>query len=266
MDFIELSGGRFGYICTGQGTPVLLLHGLGSSLLDWQPQIDHLSRSFRVYALDLRGHGRSEPLRARLRLADLAEDVAEFIRAKEIEPCFVVGISMGGMIGFQLLASHPDIARGFVAINSTPSFPLDSFALRCRLALRLLLIRLLGLRALGWLLARKLFPHAGQAALRAQTAARIAGNDRTSYLHALRAIPGWSAWPALENVATPMLIVSGDRDYTPLAYKRDYVRKLRNARLVVIEDSGHATPLDQPTRLNAVLERFLADPDAALAG
>ncbi|MGH8354363.1 MAG: alpha/beta fold hydrolase, partial [Pseudomonas sp.] len=218
MDYLQLSQGRFAYICKGQGAPVLLLHGLGSSLLDWQAQIDYLSRSCRVYALDLRGHGGSEPLRARLGLADLAADVAEFIRALEIEPCFVVGVSMGGMVAFQLLASYPQIARGLVAINSAPCVPVDSFGLRCRVFLRLLLIRLLGLRALGWLLARQLFPHAEQAKLRAQTGARIAHNDRISYLHALRAILGWSALPAVQEVETPMLIVSGDRDYTPLAY------------------------------------------------
>lgn len=263
MDFVALSSGRFGYVCKGQGTPVLLLHGLGSSVLDWQPQIDHLSRFCRVYALDLRGHGRSEPARARLEIADMAADVAEFIAAMDIEPCFIAGISMGGMIGFQLLADHPGIARGLVAINSAPSVPLDSFSLRFTLYLRLLLIRTLGLRALGRLLARKLFPHAAQAELRAQIAERIAGNDRTSYLHALRAIPGWSAWPALQEVATPMLIVAGDRDYTPVAHKQAYVRRLRNARLVVVEDSGHATPMDQPAQLNRLLERFIADPQGA---
>jgi len=258
MDYLQLSNGRFAFICKGQGAPVLLLHGLGSSLLDWQAQIDYLSRFCRVYALDLRGHGDSEPLRARLGLADLAADVAEFIRVLAIEPCFLVGVSMGGMVAFQLLASDPQIARGLVAINSAPCFPVDSFGLRCRIFLRLALIRLLGLRALGWLLARKLFPHAEQAKLRAQTSTRIARNDRGSYLHALRAILGWSALPAVQAVETPMLIVSGDRDYTPLAYKQAYVRLLRNASLVLIEDSGHATPLDQPAQLNRLLEQFIA--------
>ena len=64
MDYLHLPSGRLAYICRGQGPAVLLLHGLGSSSLDWQPQIEHLARHFRVYALDLRGHGQSAPLRA----------------------------------------------------------------------------------------------------------------------------------------------------------------------------------------------------------
>src|SRR3990167_3541668 len=239
MHYIQLRNGRCAYIRKGHGLPVLLLHGLGSSSQDWQPQIDALSRFAEVFALDLRGHG------------------AEFIRVQAIQGCVLVGISMGGMVGFQLLAQQPELVGRLVAINSAPSFPLDSWALRSKVLLRLALIRLLGLKAMGRVLARKLFPYAEQSELRRRTAMRIGANDPVSYLHAIRAILGWSALPAVNGVDTPMLIVAGDRDYTPLAYKQAYVVQLRNAELQVVSDSGHATPLDQPERLNALLERFI---------
>ncbi|MES2820262.1 MAG: alpha/beta hydrolase [Pseudomonadota bacterium] len=257
MDYIELNAGRFAYVTKGQGTPLLLLHGLGSSLLDWQPQIDYLSRFYKVHALDLRGHGSSEPARAPLTVADMAADVAEFIQALEVGSCFVIGISMGGMVGFQLLTSHHELVRGFVAINSAPSFPVDSLRLRVRIMVRKVLVRLFGLRTMGKVLAHKLFPYEEQAPLRAMFTERIAHNDRKSYLHAMNAILGWSALPAVTQLDTPMLIVTGDRDYTPLAYKEAYVGQLRNARLEVINDSGHATPLDQPAQLNRLLKRFV---------
>lgn len=257
MHYIQLRNGRCAYIRKGRGLPVLLLHGLGSSSQDWQPQIDALSRFAEVFALDLRGHGASEPLRAPVSVAELADDVAEFIRVQAIQGCVLVGISMGGMVGFQLLAQQPELVGRLVAINSAPSFPLDSWSLRAKVLLRLGLIRLFGLKAVGRLLARKLFPHAEQGELRRRTAMRIGANDRVSYLHAIRAILGWSALPAVNGVDTPMLIVAGDRDYTPLAYKQAYVAQLRNAELQVVSDSGHATPLDQPEQLNSLLERFI---------
>jgi 3-oxoadipate enol-lactonase len=257
MHYIQLKTGRCAYIRRGKGVPVLLLHGLGSSLQDWQPQIDALSRFAEVFALDLRGHGASEPLNAPISVADLADDVAEFIRVMNIDGCVLVGISMGGMVGFQLLASQPELVGAMVAINSAPSFPVDTWQIRAKVFFRLAMVRLLGLKALGRLMARKLFPHAEQEQLRRLMAMRIATNDRTSYLHAIHAILGWSALPAVNRVDTPMLIVSGDRDYTPLAYKQAYTAQLRNAELVVVSDSGHATPLDQPVQLNALLERFI---------
>ena len=170
MHYIQLKSGRCAYIRQGQGMPVLLLHGLGSSWQDWQPQIEALSRFAEVFALDLRGHGASEPLREPVSVAELAEDVGEFIRIQNIHGCVLVGISMGGMVGFQLLAQQPELVGRLVAINSAPSFPLDSWVLRGKVLLRLALIRLLGLKAMGRLLARKLFPYAEQSELRRRTA------------------------------------------------------------------------------------------------
>ena len=54
-------------------------------------------------------------------------------------------------------------------------------------------------------------------------------------------------------------MISGDRDYTPVAAKAAYVAQLRNARLEVIADSGHATPLDQPEALNRLLDAFVRE-------
>jgi len=259
MDFLNLPSGRIAYIRQGRGCPVLLLHGLGSSLLDWQPQIEHLAQHCEVFALDVRGHGQSEPLRAPVSMAELAGAVAGFIRALDIAPCIVVGISMGGTLTFQLQADHPQLLRAAVVINSAPSFPLDSWKVRAQVWLRLSLLRLFGLPALARMLAGKLFPKPEQQALRDLLSRRLAGNDPVSYLHAMRAIPGWSALPAAGQTQVPLLVVAGDRDYTPLEYKRAYLGQLRNARLEVVEDSGHATPLDQPQQLNALLQAFIAE-------
>ena len=70
--------------------------------------------------------------------------------------------------------------------------------------------------------------------------------------------------PAAGQAEVPLLVVSG-RDYTPVDYKRAYLAQLRNARLEVIEDSGHATPLDQPQRLNQLLQDFIAEHSSPLS-
>ncbi|MNT88767.1 AB hydrolase superfamily protein YdjP [compost metagenome] len=63
----------------------------------------------------------------------------------------------------------------------------------------------------------------------------------------------------LGRILCPTLVITADRDYTPVARKEAYVKELPNARLVVIENSRHATPLDQPERFNTTLLDFLAE-------
>lgn len=258
MKYIKLKNGRVAYTQRGQGTPVLLVHGLGSSSRDWEPQMNDLSRVASVWALDLRGHGESDLLNRPLLLGELADDVAEFIRAMGIQGCMLVGISMGGMISFDLMARYPQLVSGMVAINSAPSFPVDRWSIRLRLAFRLSVLRLLGMRNMSRLIARNLFPHPYQLPLRQQLVDSFSKNDLRSYRYAVGAIAGWSSVPAINQVDLPILVVTGDRDYTPIAFKKAYCDELLNAELAVVCDSGHATPLDQPEQMNMLLRRFLA--------
>ena len=259
MDYLNLPNGRFAYVRQGRGSPVLLLHGLGSSLLDWQPQIEHLAQHCEVFALDVRGHGQSEPLRAPVSMAELAADVSDFIRAMGIAPCTLVGISMGGMLTFQLLADQPALVRAAVVVNSAPSFPLDSWKIRAQVWLRLGLVRLLGLPALARMLAGKLFPKPEQAELRRKIEERWPQNDKRAYLASLDAIIGWGVRERLDRITCPTLVITADRDYTPVERKREYVAEMPNARLLIIENSRHATPLDQPERFNNALLAFLGE-------
>jgi pimeloyl-ACP methyl ester carboxylesterase len=62
----------------------------------------------------------------------------------------------------------------------------------------------------------------------------------------------------LHEIRCKTLIVSGDGDYIPVSEKEEYVAKIPDAEFVVIEDSLHATPMDQPEKFNKVLLEFLA--------
>ena len=125
---------------------------------------------------------------------------------------------------------------------------------------RIVIVKLVGMGKMAEVLAPRLFPKAEHAALKALFIERWMENDKASYLASLRAILDWEGAPGLEAMAIPTLVVSGDEDYSPVAAKEAYVRRMQNARLVVIEDSRHVTPVDQPERLNAEIEAFLMEP------
>jgi pimeloyl-ACP methyl ester carboxylesterase len=242
---------------SGSGEPVLLIHGLGGSRADWRPQLDALSSRYCVVRYDIRGHGESDKPRRSYSLPALANDAAGLIRELGLGAAHVVGLSLGGMIGFQLAVDSPQLVRSLTIVNSMPEVIGRTPREKLKLATRLFLTWLLGPRRLAKLLVRRLFPKPEQEPLRRDFLSRMVGNDRHAYLATTRAIMGWSVADRLPEVRCPVLVVSGDRDYTPVSRKEEYVRRLPDAQLAVIADSGHATPIDRPEEFNQRLLRFL---------
>lgn len=245
----------------GRGSPVLLIHGLGSSQRDWEAQIPALAPRHRVVSFDQRGHGKSAPVSAPYTMRDLAADAAAVIRSHGAAPCHVVGLSLGGMVAFQLALDEPGLVRSLVIVNSGPEVVPRAAKEHVAIFARRVLSRLLPMRWLGALLSRRLFPHENQSKLRADFVARFAENHKPSYLRAVSAILGWSVAHRLESLAQPVLVVSGDRDYTPTARKRLYVERLPRATMEIVKDSGHATPVDQPAEFNRLVLDFLGRVD-----
>ncbi len=89
-------------------------------------------------------------------------------------------------------------------------------------------------------------------------AARIAGNDKTPYRRAIRAILRFDARKRCAAIRAPSLVVAGDRDATvPLSPKLFLRDNIPGAEFVMIPNSGHATPIDQPQKFNDVLMDFV---------
>lgn len=246
------------YDVAGEGEAVLLVHGLGSSRADWAPQIAALARRHRVIAYDQRGHGGTSKPRGPYTMAGLAADAAALVRALGAAPVHVIGLSLGGMVAFQLAVDAPALVRSLVIVNSGPEVVPRTFAEKRAMWTRRALLRVASMRTLGRVLSGKLFPRPEQAALRETFVARWAQNDKRAYRATLDAIVGWSVRDRIAGIDRPTLVISGDRDYTPVAHKQAYVALMPRAELVTIADSGHATTLDQPERVNQALLEFLA--------
>jgi len=243
----------------GSGEPLLFLHGLGSCSEDWKDQIDYFRDRYRVVACDLRGHGQSSKPRQRYSIESFAEDVAALLRKLQTGPAHVVGLSLGGMVAFQLAVDAPELVRSLVIVNSGPAVPAGTFKQRLPLYIRLAYARLLGLRGMAKLIAKRLFPKPEQAELQRSFIARLAANDKHCYLASLRAIfAGWSVADRLAGIRCPVLVLVSDQDYTPVALKKAYATRLANSMMVVIADARHALPIEKPHEFNGALEEFLA--------
>lgn len=263
MPQFERDGCSLHYDEYGQGAPVLLVHGLGSSAQDWEYQIPALAQRYRVIAVDVRGHGRSDKPRERYSIAGFCADIVALLDHLQTGPVHYVGLSMGGMIGFQLAVDHPERLKSLTIVNSAPEVKIKSFADWRQFAKRWLLARAFSMHAIGKALGKNLFPKPDQADLREKIARRWAQNDKRAYLASFRAIIGWGVREQLSRIGCPTLVVTAKYDYMAVALKESYVRLIHEAKLVVIEDSRHATPLDQPEEFNRVLLEFVREVEAS---
>ncbi|RMT66944.1 Menaquinone biosynthesis related protein MenX [Pseudomonas savastanoi pv. nerii] len=258
MAFFEHDDCSLHYEEYGLGDPVLLLHGLGSSCQDWEYQIPALASQYRVIVMDMRGHGRSDKPYGRYSIQAMSNDVEALIEHLRLGPVHLIGLSMGGMIGFQLAVDQPHLLTSLCIVNSAPQVKVRSAGDLWQLARRWTLSRIVSMRTLGEALGKLLFPKPEQADLRRKMAERWGKNDKRAYLASFDAIVGWGVENKLGRITCPTLIIAAEHDYTPVSLKEAYVKRLPNARLLVIKDSRHATPLDQPEQFNRTLLEFMA--------
>ncbi len=102
----------------GHGSPMVLVHGLGGSHVNWAAAGPLLARRHRVLAIDLAGFGRTPLARRRATLAANAELIGRFIDAAAESPVTLVGNSMGGLLSEMVAAASPRRVRALVLVDA----------------------------------------------------------------------------------------------------------------------------------------------------
>lgn len=246
---------------SGSGPAVVLLHAFPLSSAMWAAQREALSDGFRVVTPDLRGFGSSPPGDGDPSLDAMADDLAALLDRLGLDQVVLGGLSMGGYVAMAFLRRHRDRVRGLVlADTKAGADPDPARAKRERVAARLDAERTTDA------LVEEVLP-----ALTGPTTkdSRPAVVDRVTA--SVRACPpAAAAWAqramaarpdsleTLSGTDVPALVVLGAED--TLATRDDadaMAAALPDARLVVLEASGHLTALEVPDELTAALRGFL---------
>ncbi|MDJ0462576.1 alpha/beta hydrolase [Streptomyces sp. H27-C3] len=128
LSVVDVGDVRLAYRTWGDsfGTPIVLLHGLGSSSASWEEAGQALGEEWRVYAIDLRGHGESDwPDEYSVEL--MRDDVYGFLDELElVDRVGVVGHGMGGVVAYLLAQEHADRVERLVMEETPPPFPAET--------------------------------------------------------------------------------------------------------------------------------------------
>ena len=255
MRFKTKSGLSLAYKTRGHGRTVVLLHPVGLCGSFWDPVIAELENEFRLIAPDTRGHGESDVPGSSFNLDDLADDVAELVRAVGQAPTVIVGCSMGGMIVQALCVRYPELLAGSViantahrrndqsraameqrAVESEKGMPhglINTLSRWFDAELQLLRPDLV-LRARDWLL----------------------NADPVVHAWSWRAIRDLNYTEQLAKSCVPSLVIAGSRDQsTPVAAMKDMAASIPNCGYREM-DTGHLAPMEQPALFAWHLREF----------
>ena len=246
MPSVLANGLQVGYDVMGAGPPLVALHGATSSgREDFAAQIPSVSKAFRLYLPDARGHRRTRwDVSAGFSQAQLVVDLEGFVDALGLSTFHLLGFSMGAMTAMTFATRSSARLRTLVLVGITPQRePRASVARRLMDPERILR------DDPRWAdqLAARHDPVQGEGAWQRLLPAIFTEVSMQPLLTPRD----------LRAVSAPTMVVCGDRDpFVPVDHGWGLARQLPNARLFVVPDCGHEVMASQPALFNAALAGF----------
>jgi pimeloyl-ACP methyl ester carboxylesterase len=274
----SVHGRSVSYLEAGEGSVLLLIHGMAGTCENWREVVEPLARHHTVIAPDLPGHGASAIGSGDYSIGALAAGLRDLLLALGHERATIVGHSLGGGIAMQLGYQFPEMVERLVLVSSGGLGPEVSPVLRA--AALPGADRFIGATAgvgskVGTAVGRGLAaiglrPNADIVEVARGYASLSDPERRAAFLGTLRAVVGTGGQrvDASDRLylaeAVPLLIVWGARDsIIPAHHGEDAHRAIAGSRLEIFEDVGHLPQLEAPGRFIAALERFLRETEPA---
>ena len=266
----SVNGHRIAYLDEGQGPPLILLHGYGGSMWQWEYQ-QPLTAQFRVITPDLIGSGLSDKPAIDYRPEELIDSIRGLMDELGLPTATLIGNSMGGGVAIGMALTYPERVHRLVLIDGLPDH------VRERLVSPLMQ-RAINTHAPAWLArfgALFLGNRTMEAVLkeivydpRLVTPLVLDRSNRnrqradmiTPLLSLRNSLPLWDQHfaPRLKDIRQPTLILWGEHDRLfPPQVGRDLLTIIPHSKLIVIPDAGHIPQWEQPQAVNRHIREFL---------
>lgn len=262
MANIKVNGQDIFYVEQGEGSPVILIHGLAGDHTAWKPQMEALGKSYRIVALDNRGAGKSTQRDEPVSTEDMARDVLALMDHLNIDRAQIVGRSMGGAIAQHMALLAPDRVQSLALCASFAK--LDPLGRRVLDNMR---------DVLEW--TGSWAAHAQHSVQnfvgpnyfnnypeRIQAIETLIGSDtrlQACYVQQNHACHRHDTLDRLREIGCPTLVMAGACDpICSLTAAQWLADGIPSSRLEVFEDCSHFFLVEQAERFNSTLGEWLA--------
>ena len=245
---MNIFGQRIHWTETGNGAPVILLHGLGSDSSEWARATGWLSARRRVLAFDQIGFGQSGKPALRYRVDTLCSFLEGFYEGLKIERASLVAHGFAGAVAVAFATSHPRMVERLVLVGS--GFLLENTNLE--------LLNPMTRHEAAELAKRTRFAatHAEGDYIWADSMASAGANQ--ALIDSARANQDSQA-ALVGKIAHPTLVIWGREDrLTPLEIGERTHAAIPASQMVIIEKAGHAPQREQPKEFAMVVDKFLS--------
>lgn len=260
--FLEANGARIYYEVAGEGEPLLLIHGFNLDTRLWDAQLQAFAQTYKVVRFDIRGFGKTLATDVPFTLYD---DVKAVLLGLGIEKAHVAGLSFGGMVAQEFALAYPQMVSSLILVASglfghprseQRLHDVERFNQVCQ---RGTTEEALEMTTQMW------FDGPGQPVNEQAREARNRFKEINRHAFSLPefgvGLEALSPSPIerLEEIKAPTLVIAGARDYPDFLQIADVLtERIPGAQKVILPDSAHIPPMDQPEVFNKLVLEFLA--------
>ena len=268
---VQVNGTTIFYVVKGEGKPLILIHGYGAAIWLWEKQIDLLSQRYRVYALDLIGHGFSDRPRIAYTPEAYIHSFTDFMDAIGVEKATLIGNSMGGGLAWSVAGLFPERVDKLILIDCIPpdvlsQFRNDSFKALVAVERYPFLLYLVYANrnrdSIRWIFQECVTDKnliTPEMVDRQYQFSRIKGTTWSLYSTFRNAKDAMKLKECLPRIDRPTLLIWGEEDILfPPSVGEGLQRAIAGSTLQVIEKSGHIPMWETPDKVNSLLLSFLS--------
>ncbi|MFC2045692.1 alpha/beta fold hydrolase [Chloroflexota bacterium] len=267
--FVNIDGIAIRYVVAGSGSPLLLIHGFGAFIEVWWRNISALCQDYRVYALDLPGHGLSDNFNYEYTIPNFTRFLDSFMEAVGIKRASIIGHSMGGSVSTSLAVDFPERVDKLIiedAVGPGKRMPLRYQICTLPLIGEILLYPTTRSN-IEYGLRKSFYNMSVVTTEMVEThyqLLKLPGVKKTmlSIVRSGRKLRQYYAGTfildRLRQIKSPALIIHGAQDRSvPLAHAYEYYGLITNSRLKIFQECGHCPHIEQALRYNETVIDFL---------
>jgi 3-oxoadipate enol-lactonase len=260
------SGASLSYEETGQGIPLILIHGLFLDHTAFEQQVQAVAGQARIIAVDIHGHGDSSVLSKPMSLDEMAEDYWDLVQQLGIQQAVWGGVSLGGMTSLRIALRHPEAVSGLLLLNTNagsgagkkvPSFDGLNAPLTLRFLWNTQFLKAQVLKA--GLFGRTTLETKPE--LQQIWVERMKQISSISVKHSIEAVlSARSILEQLSSIHVPTIVAGGVEDMAlSMSASKEIHQRISHSTLVEIENCGHSSSIEQPKRVRELLEQLLVE-------